>query len=86
MISYVNFLNFNKVIKIMLILQCGMVFNIDDKNDIDQHESFHNRFTDKKCYRVTVTQLKSWKKYRCEYLIDYKIKIKNFSLVVCTMK
>lgn len=39
-----------------------MVYNIDDKNDVDQHKAFHNRFTETKCYRVTVSQLESWKK------------------------
>ncbi|KAI1719600.1 ESCO1/2 acetyl-transferase domain-containing protein [Ditylenchus destructor] len=42
-------------------LKCGMVYNVDDVGDVQQHESYHNRFTEKKCFRVTAKQLESWK-------------------------
>lgn len=38
-----------------------MVYNIDDKNDLNQHNAFHNRFEEKKYYRVTVSQIEAWK-------------------------
>lgn len=48
-----------------------MVYNIDDKDDVAQHAAFHNRCKEIKYFRVTVSQLDSWKR-----LVLQKFKLK----------
>uniref|UniRef100_A0A915D2W6 N-acetyltransferase ECO1 n=1 Tax=Ditylenchus dipsaci TaxID=166011 RepID=A0A915D2W6_9BILA len=64
--------------------KCGMVYNVDDKKDVEQHYAFHNRFVEKKSFKVTTMQLNSWKRSlqyesSCHPLPCSVFRLNNFS-------
>lgn len=43
-------------------IKCGMIYSQENPKDIKQHEKFHNRFTEVQNFRVTINQIKEWKR------------------------
>jgi len=50
-----------KKIGLQHCVQCGMVYCVDERADLQQHEAYHNRFTTTDAFRINPRQLTRWK-------------------------